>query len=92
MNRDLNNAKMHFLSDFGNRDWDLRWLMAWTNSQAQIGVNFDLKVKFDLEGQGQSTLKTKAILTKVFYTYGSNLVNLAWTGNELLRGQTRWRT
>ena len=26
-------------------------------------------------------------LTKVFYTYGPNLVILAWTGDELSRGQ-----
>ena len=62
--------------------------MAQTNSQAQTGVNFDFEVKFDLEGQGQSTPK----ITKVFYMYGPNLVILAWTGNELSRGQTRWRT
>ena len=47
--------------------------------------------KFDLEGQGQSTPKTIGILTKVFYTYCPNLVTLAWTGNELSRGQTWWR-
>ena len=29
---------------------------------------------------------------KVFYTYGPNLVILAWTGVELSRGQTWWRT
>ena len=46
--------------------------MARTNSQAQTGVNFDFEVKFDLEGQGQSTPKTIGILTKVFYTYGPN--------------------
>ena len=45
--------------------------------QAQNGVNFDFEVKFDLEGQGQSTTKTIGILTKVFYTYGPNLVILA---------------
>ena len=60
--------------------------------QAQNGVNFDFEVKFDLEGQGQSPPKTIGILTKVFYTYGSNLVILAWTGDELSRGQTWWRT
>ena len=51
--------------------------MVRTNSQAQTGVNFDFKVKFDLEGQGQSTPKAIGILTKVFYTYGPNLVILA---------------
>ena len=66
--------------------------MVRTDSQAQTGVNFDFEVKFDLEGQGQSTPKTIGILTKVFYTYGQNLVILAWTGNELSRGQTCWWT
>ena len=29
----------------------------------------------------------------VFYTYGQNLVILAWTGDELLRGEAGgWRT
>ena len=58
----------------------------------QNGVNFDFEVKFDLEGQGQSPPKTIGISTKVFYTYGPNLVILAWTGDELSRGQTWWRT
>ena len=63
--------------------------MGWTSSK---WVNFDFEVKFDLEGQGQSPPKTIGILTKVFYTYGPNLVILAWTGDELSRGQTWWRT
>ena len=63
-----------------------------SREQAQNGVNFDFEVKFDLEGQGQSPPKTIGILTKVFYTYGPNLVILAWTGDELSRGQTWWRT
>ena len=71
--------------------------LAWTSAelsrgQAQNGVNFDFEVKFDLEGQGQSPPKTIGILTKVFNTYGPNLVILAWTGVELSRGQTWWRT
>ena len=38
-------------------------VLAWTGNelsrrQAQNGVNFDFEVKFDLEGQGQSTCKT----------------------------------
>ena len=57
------------------------------HAQAQNGVNFDFGVQFDLEGQGQSPPKTIGILTKVFYTYCSNLVILAWTGVELSRGQ-----
>ena len=64
-------------------------VLAWTDDelsrgQAQNGVNFDFKVKFDLEGQSQSPTKTMGIVTKVLYTYGPNL---AWTGDELSRGQ-----
>ena len=67
-------------------------ILAWTGDElscreAQNGVTFDFEVKFDLEGQGQSPPKTIGILTKVFYTYGPNLVILARTGNELSRGQ-----
>ena len=67
-------------------------ILAWTGDelscrQAQNGVTFDFEVKFDLEGQGQSPPKTIRILTKVFYTYGPNLVILAWMGDELSRGQ-----
>ena len=71
--------------------------LAWTGAElsrgeAQNGVNFYFEVKFDLEGQGQLPPKTIGILTKVFYTYAPNLVILAWTGDELSRGQTWWRT
>ena len=67
-------------------------ILAWTGDElscrkAQNGVTFDFEVKFDLEGQCQSPLKTIGIFTKVFYTYGPNLVILAWTGYELSRGQ-----
>ena len=67
-------------------------ILAWTgdvlsHGQVQNMVNFDFKVKYDLEGQGQSPPKTIRILTKVFYTYGPNLVILAWTGDALSRGQ-----
>ena len=55
--------------------------------QAQNGETFDFEVKYALEGQDQSPPKTIGILTKVFYTYGPNLVILAWTGDELSRGQ-----
>ena len=72
-------------------------VLAWTGDkllcgQAQNGVNFDFEVKFDLEGQSQSPPKTIRILIKVFYTYAPNLVVLAWTGDELSRGQTWWQT
>ena len=68
-------------------------ILAWTGDelsrkQAQNEVNFDFEVKLDLEGQCQSPPKTLGILTKVFYTYGPNLVILAWTGDKLSRGQS----
>ena len=63
-----------------------------SRGQGQNGVNFDFEVKFDLEGQSQSPPKTKGILTEVFYTYGSNLMILVWTGDKLSRAQTWWRT
>ena len=67
-------------------------ILAWTSDElscreAQNGVNFEFEVKFDLEDQGQSPPKTIRILTNVFYTYGLNLVILAWTGDELSCGQ-----
>ena len=73
-------------------------ILAWTGDelscrQAQNEVTFDFEVKFDLEGQGQSLPKTSRVLTKVFYTYGPNLVTLAWTGDELSRRQAHdWHT
>ena len=65
-------------------------ILAWTGDelsyrQAQNGITFDYEVKFDL--QGQSPPKTMGILTKVFNTYGPNLVILAWKGDELSCGQ-----
>ena len=76
---------MHLWTKFGNPN--LTWISdEWWVGKAQNGVNFDFEVKFDLEGQGQSPPKTIGILTKVFYTYGPNLMILAWTGDELLRG------
>ena len=74
-------------------------ILAWTGDelscgQSQNGVNFDFEVKFDLEFQGLSPPpppppppKTIGILSKDFYTYSPNLVILAWTGDELSRGQ-----
>ena len=69
-------------------------VLAWTGDesscgQAQNGVNLDFEVKFDLEDQGQSPVKTIGILTKVFYIYGPNLVILAETGHELSCRQAR---
>ena len=63
------------------------------HGQVKNGVNIDFEVEFDLGGQGQSPPKITKILTKVFYIYGLNLVILAYTGDELSRGQAHyWRT
>ena len=48
----------------------------------------DFESKFNLTCQAQSTPKIIGILIKVFCTSGSNLLVLAWTGDELLHGQT----
>ena len=47
-----------------------------------LELNLTLKVKLS-----QSPPKPRGILTKVFYTYGPNLVILAWTCDEFSRGQ-----
>ena len=61
--------------------------------QSQNGVNLDIQVKFDIEGQGRSVHKTIGTLTKVFCIFSPNLVILAWTGPELSRGQASdWHT
>ena len=48
---------------------------------------FGFDLKFDLEGQGRSLHKTIGTLNKLFCTFASNLVILAWTGPELSHGQ-----
>ena len=56
-------------------------------------VKFDFQVKFDLVVQGRSLPKIIGIFTKVFCTYVSNLVILAWTADELSCGQASdWYT
>ena len=72
--------------------------LAWTDDklssgQAQNDVKFDFQVKFDLEGQGRSPHKTIGTLTEVFCICAPNFVILAWTSEELSRGQTSdWHT
>ena len=90
INRNLNSAKMHFRPNLV--------ILAWTadelwGGQAQKEVKFDFQVKFDLEGQDRSSPKTIGTLTKVFCTFVSNLVILAWTSGELSCEQARdWYT
>ena len=49
----------------------------------------DFENKLNLTCHAQSTPKTTEILTKVFSTSDPNLVALAWTGDELSRGQAQ---
>ena len=51
----------------------------------------DFENKLNLTCQAQPTPKTVEILTKVFCTSGPNFVVLAWTGDELSRGQAQIR-
>ena len=58
-----------------------------SRGQAQNEVKLDFQVKFDLEVHGRPPPKIIGILTKLFCTYVSNLVILAWTADELSCGQ-----
>ena len=49
----------------------------------------DFENKLNFICQAQSTPKTVGILTNVFCTSGPNFVVLAWTGDELSRGQAQ---
>ena len=49
----------------------------------------DVWNKLNLICQAQSTPKTTVIYTKVFSSSGPHLVALAWTGDELSRGQAQ---
>ena len=61
--------------------------------QAQNGVNLEFDLRVNLEGQGRSLHKTIWTLTKLFCTFGPNLVVLTWTGPELSCGQASdWHT
>ena len=73
-------------------------ILAWMDDelwcgQAQNGVNLDFDLIFDLECQCRLLHKTIGTLTKLFCTFGLNLVILAWMGPELSRGQASdWHT
>ena len=73
-----------FWSKFGNLNFYRWWVMAWTSSR---GVNFDSEVQFDLEVKWQSPHKTIWVLTKGYETSDLNVEIIAWTADELLRGQ-----
>ena len=69
-------------------------ILAWagdklSRGQAQSDVKFYFQVKFDLEGQGPSTPKTKGILTVLRYICCPNLVMLTWACDKLSCGQAQ---
>ena len=74
--KDLNQDVLHLWSKFSDPKLThvishrVGTLKAWNL------VKFDCEVKFDLEGQGQLPSNTIGILTKVFCTFGPNLVIL----------------
>ena len=49
----------------------------------------DFEIKLNLTYQARSTPQIRGIFTKVFCTFGPNLVILAWTGDGLSRGQAQ---
>ena len=87
--RDLNQCILHLWSKFGDPSLNEWWVMVRTSSK---WGKFRFDLKFYLEGQGWLPPKTIGTLTKVFCIFGPSLVILAWTGDELSRGQTWWRT
>ena len=72
IDKDRKSAKMHFWSKLRNPNLN----KGLSCGQTQDEVNLEFKVKFDIEVQGQSLLKTIQILTKVFCTSSPNLVIL----------------
>ena len=61
--------------------------MSYRTDKLKKGSILTLKLNLTLKVKVNHPPKTIGILTKVFYTYGANLVILAWTGVELSRGQ-----
>ena len=53
------------------------------NSANKFGSKTGFKIENEIEDQDQSISKFTGILTQVFFTFGLNLVILAWTGDEL---------
>ena len=83
-NRDLNQGILHLWPKFDDSRLNRWWVSARTSSK---WGKFWLWSLIWPWRSGSITPKTIGILTKVFYIYGTNLVILAWTGDELSRGQ-----
>ena len=89
-NRDLNQGIFHLWSKFGGPSLNRWWVIVRTSSK---WGKFWLWSYIWPWRSRSITPKTIGILTKVFYTYGTNLVILARTGPELSRGQaSHWHT
>ena len=58
-------------------------LNIYKNSANKFGRKTGFKIENEIEDQDQSIPKLIGIVTQVFCTFGSNLVVLAWTGDEL---------
>ena len=91
----LDSGEMHLLSKSGNPTFNLWWLIGRTSSK--WGKFWLWSSIWPWRSRSitpppppppkKKKKKTIGILTKVFYTYGPNLVTLAWTDDELLCGQ-----
>ena len=62
-------------------------LNIYKNSTNKFGRKTGFKTENEIEDENQSIPKLKGILTQVFCTFSPNLMILAWTGDELSRGQ-----
>ena len=62
--------------------------MSYRADKLKIGQILSLNLNLTLKVKINHPRKQKGILTKVFFTYGPNLVNLAWTGDKLSRRKT----
>ena len=58
-------------------------LNIYKNSANKFSRKTGLKIENEIEDQNQSIPKFIESLTHVFCTFGPNLMNLAWTGDEL---------
>ena len=65
-------------------------LNIYKNNANKLGRITGFKIENEIEDQDQSIPKLTGILTQVFCTCGSNLVILAWTGDELSCRQAQY--
>ena len=80
----LNLGILHLWYKFGDPSLNRWWVITWTSSK--LGKFWHWGEIWHWS-QDQSPNKTIGVLTKVFYTYGPNLVILAWMGDKLSYGQ-----